>query len=111
MLDVLQQEYLRTARAKGLSELIVTNKHALRNALIPIITVVAAEIPLLLGGSIIIEQVFQWPGIGQLTMEAILSRDYPILMGLNLIAACIVLSINLITDILYAAVDPRISYN
>ncbi|MNE73602.1 Glutathione transport system permease protein GsiC [compost metagenome] len=111
MLDVLQQEYLRTARAKGLSEFIVTNKHALRNALIPIITVVGAEIPLLLGGSIIIEQVFQWPGIGQLTMEAILSRDYPILMGLNLIAACIVLSINLITDILYAAVDPRISYN
>ncbi|MNZ23831.1 peptide/nickel transport system permease protein [Fontibacillus panacisegetis] len=111
MLDVLQQEYLRTARAKGLSEFIVTNKHALRNALIPIITVVGAEIPLLLGGSIIIEQVFQWPGIGQLTMEAILSRDYPTLMGLNLVAACIVLSTNLITDILYAAVDPRISYN
>ncbi|MNI39911.1 Glutathione transport system permease protein GsiC [compost metagenome] len=111
MLDVLQQEYLRTARAKGLSEFIVTNKHALRNALIPIITVVGAEIPLLLGGSIIIEQVFQWPGIGQLTMEAILSRDYPTLMGLNLVAACIVLSTNLITDLLYAAVDPRISYN
>lgn len=111
MLDVLQQEYLRTARAKGLSEFIVTNKHAFRNALIPIITVVGAEIPLLLGGSIIIEQVFQWPGIGQLTMEAILSRDYPTLMGLNLVAACIVLSINLITDILYAVVDPRISYN
>ncbi|KOP67310.1 peptide permease [Bacillus sp. FJAT-18019] len=111
MLDVLQQEYLRTARAKGLSEFIVTNKHALRNALIPIISVIGAEIPLLLGGSIIIEQVFQWPGIGQLTMEAILSRDYPTLMGLNLIAACIVLSINLITDILYAVVDPRISYN
>ncbi|MNW36434.1 Glutathione transport system permease protein GsiC [compost metagenome] len=111
MLDVLQQEYLRTARAKGLSEFIVTNKHALRNALIPIITVVGAEIPLLLGGSIIIEQVFQWSGIGQLTMEAILSRDYPTLMGLNLVAACIVLSTNLITDILYAAVDPRISYN
>lgn len=111
MLDVLQQEYLRTARAKGLSEFIVTNKHALRNALIPIISVIGAEIPLLLGGSIIIEQVFQWPGVGQLTMEAILSRDYPTLMGLNLIAACIVLSINLMTDILYAVVDPRISYN
>lgn len=111
MLDVLQQDYLRTARAKGLSEFMVTNKHALRNALIPIITVVGAEIPLLLGGSIIMEQVFQWPGIGQLTMEAILSRDYPTLMGLNLIAACIVLSMNLVTDILYATVDPRISYS
>ncbi|CAH1203675.1 Glutathione transport system permease protein GsiC [Paenibacillus plantiphilus] len=111
MLDVLQQDYLRTARAKGLSEFMVTNKHALRNALIPIITVVGAEIPLLLGGSIIMEQVFQWPGIGQLTMEAILSRDYPTLMGLNLIAACIVLSMNLVTDILYATVDPRITYS
>lgn len=111
MLDVLQQDYLRTARAKGLSEFIVTNKHALRNALIPIVTVIGAEIPLLLGGSIIIEQVFQWPGIGQLTMEAILSRDYPTLMGLNLVAACVVLMINLLTDILYAVVDPRISYS
>ncbi|MBW7475347.1 ABC transporter permease [Paenibacillus oenotherae] len=110
MVDVLHQDYLRTARAKGLSEFRVTAKHALRNALIPIIAVIGAEIPLLLGGSIIIEQVFQWPGIGQLTMEAILSRDYPTLMGLNIAAACIVLTTNLITDIMYAAVDPRISY-
>ncbi|GKU79134.1 ABC transporter permease [Paenibacillus sp. L3-i20] len=110
MLDVLEQDYLRTARAKGLSEFVVTNKHALRNALIPIITVIGAEIPLLLGGSIIIEQVFQWPGIGQLTMEAILARDYPILMGLNLVAACVVLSTNLFSDILYAMADPRIKY-
>ncbi|MFC4777978.1 ABC transporter permease [Paenibacillus sp. GCM10023252] len=111
MLDVLQQDYLRTARAKGLREAVVTNKHALRNALIPIITIVGTEIPLLLGGSIIIEQVFQWPGIGQLTMEAILSRDYPTLMGLNLAAACIVLSTNLVIDILYAWADPRITYS
>lgn len=110
MLEVLGQDYLRTARAKGLRELAVTNKHALRNALIPVIAVVGAEIPLLLGGSIVIEQVFQWPGIGQLTMEAILSRDYPILMGLNLIAACVVLLTNLFTDVLYAAADPRITY-
>jgi peptide/nickel transport system permease protein len=111
MLDVLNQDYLRTARAKGLSEFMVTNKHALRNALIPIITVVGTEIPLLLGGSIIIEQVFQWPGIGQLTMESILSRDYPTLMGLNIIAACVVLSTNLFTDIIYSMVDPRIKYS
>ncbi|USB31670.1 ABC transporter permease [Paenibacillus sp. YPG26] len=110
MLEVLDQDFLRTARAKGLRELVVTNKHALRNALIPVIAVVGAEIPLLLGGSIVIEQVFQWPGIGQLTMEAILSRDYPVLMGLNLIAACVVLLINLFTDVLYAAADPRITY-
>jgi peptide/nickel transport system permease protein len=111
MLDVLHQDYLRTARAKGLSEFVVTNKHALRNALIPIITVVGTEIPLLLGGSIIIEQVFQWPGIGQLTMESILSRDYPTLMGLNIVAACVVLSTNLFTDIIYSIVDPRIKYS
>ncbi|WP_182914235.1 ABC transporter permease [Paenibacillus sp. 1011MAR3C5] len=111
MLDVLQQDYLRTARAKGLSEWTVTNRHALRNALIPIIAVIGAEIPFLLGGSIIIEQVFQWPGIGQLTMEAILSRDYPTLMGLNLAAACVVLLTNLIMDVLYAAADPRIEFN
>ncbi|WP_206098777.1 ABC transporter permease [Paenibacillus paeoniae] len=111
MLDVLKQDYLRTARAKGLTEWSVTNRHALRNALIPIIAVIGAEIPLLLGGSIIIEQVFQWPGLGQLTMEAILSRDYPTLMGINLVAACVVLLTNLIIDVLYATADPRIEFN
>ncbi len=110
MLDVLKMDYLRTANSKGLHPFHVINKHALRNALIPIITVVAMEIPLLLGGSILIEQIFQWPGIGQLTIQSILSRDYPILMGLNLVAALIVLSTNLLTDLLYAAADPRIQY-
>ncbi|KQX49260.1 peptide permease [Paenibacillus sp. Root444D2] len=111
MLDVLKQDYLRTAQSKGLHPFIVTNKHALRNALIPIITVVGMEIPLLLGGSILIEQIFQWPGIGQLTIQSILSRDYPTLMGLNLVAAFIVLVTNLLTDLLYSAADPRINYN
>ena len=111
MLDVLKQDYLRTARAKGLHAFIVTNKHALRNALVPIITVFGMEIPLLLGGSIIIEQIFQWPGIGQLTMQSILSRDYPTLMGLNFIAAIIVLATNLFMDILYFVADPRVKYN
>ncbi|WP_286154963.1 ABC transporter permease [Bacillus sp. FJAT-27264] len=110
MLDVMNMDYLRTANSKGLHPFIVTNKHALRNALIPIITVVGMEIPLLLGGSILIEQIFQWPGIGQLTIQSILSRDYPILMGLNLVAALIVLTTNLLTDLLYAAADPRIKY-
>ncbi|RUS48761.1 ABC transporter permease [Cohnella sp. AR92] len=111
MLDVLKQDYLRTARAKGVREFIVTNKHALRNALLPIITVFGMEIPLLLGGSILIEQIFQWPGIGQLTMQSILSRDYPILMALNLVAAVVVLATNLLIDILYSIADPRIKYS
>lgn len=111
MLDILGQDYLRTARSKGLKEFIVTNKHALRNALIPIITVVGLEIPLLLGGAIVTEQIFQWPGIGQLTIQSILSRDYPVLMALNLLAAFMVLVGNLLTDIMYSVADPRIKYN
>ena len=110
VLETLGQDYLRTARAKGLREFIVINKHGLRNALIPIITVIGLEIPLLLGGAVIIEQIFQWPGIGQLTISSIMSRDYPTLMGLNLLAAVIVVSANLLTDIVYSLVDPRIKY-
>lgn len=108
MLDVLKQDYLRTARAKGVHEFWVTNKHALRNALLPVITVVGLEIPILLGGAIITEQIFQWPGIGQLTLQSMMSRDYPTIMALNLIAAVAVLGANLLTDILYSAADPRI---
>ncbi|EST53550.1 peptide ABC transporter permease [Brevibacillus panacihumi W25] len=111
MLEILGQDYLRTARAKGLREFVVTNRHALRNALIPIITVVGMEIPLLLGGAVITEQIFQWPGIGQLTMQSIMSRDYPTMMALNLLAAVMVLFSNLVMDILYSVADPRIKYN
>jgi peptide/nickel transport system permease protein len=111
MLDVLKQDYLRTARSKGLHEFIVTNKHALRNALLPVITVVGMEIPILFGGAIITEQIFQWPGIGQLTLQSILSRDYSTLMGLNLVAAFVVLMANFLTDIAYSVADPRIKYN
>lgn len=111
MLEILEQDYLRTARAKGLAEAIVINRHALRNGLIPIITIVGLEIATLLGGAVITEQIFSWPGIGQLTMESVMSRDYPTLMGLNLMAAVIVLVVNLLTDIAYSFVDPRIRYN
>ncbi|HYK56085.1 MAG TPA: ABC transporter permease, partial [Flavisolibacter sp.] len=111
MLEVLGQDYLRTARAKGLREFIVTNKHALRNALIPIITVIGLEIPMLIGGAVITEQIFQWPGLGQLTIQSIGSRDYPTLMALNFMAAIAVLFSNLLTDILYSVADPRIKYN
>ncbi|WP_256760563.1 ABC transporter permease [Cohnella sp. WQ 127256] len=108
MLEIMGQDYLRTARAKGLREFLVVNKHAMRNALIPIVTVLGMEIPILFGGAVVIEQIFSWPGIGQMTMSAILSRDYSMIMGLNLVAACIVIAANLITDIAYALVDPRI---
>lgn len=108
MLDVLGQDYLRTARAKGLREFIVTNKHALKNALIPIITVIGLELPLLIGGAVITEQVFQWPGMGLLTIQSIMSRDYPTLMAINLLTAIIVLVANFSTDLLYSVADPRI---
>ncbi|GAF63439.1 dipeptide ABC transporter permease protein [Bacillus sp. TS-2] len=111
ILEVLGQDYLRTARAKGLHEWVVIVKHALRNGLIPIITIIGLDIPVLFGGAVITEQVFQWPGMGQLMIQSIGSRDYSTLMALNLLIAVVVLSVNTITDMLYAVVDPRIKYN
>lgn len=110
MLEVLGQDYLRTAYAKGVKPFFVVAKHGFRNALIPVITVVGLDVSILIGGSVITEKMFQWPGMGQLTMQAILSRDYPVLMAVNLCAAVLVLTINLITDILYSFADPRIRY-
>ena len=111
VLEILQQDYLRTARAKGIGHFRVINKHALRNALVPIVTVIGMEIPALFGGAVIIEQVFSWPGLGLMTMSAITSRDYPVIMGVCLLSAVVVLVANLVTDILYALVDPTISLN
>jgi peptide/nickel transport system permease protein len=108
MLDVIRQDYVRTARAAGLSEWSVTFRHALRNALLPLITMLGLMIPRLFAGVVIIEQIFQWPGMGRLAIEAILSRDYPVLMGLTLSSAVAVLVGNLLADILYAMADPRI---
>ena len=108
MLEILQQDYLRTARAKGIGRFRVIYKHALRNALIPIVTVIGMQIPMLFGGAIIIEQVFSWPGLGLMTMSAIGNRDYPVIMGVCLLSAVVVLLGNLVTDILYALVDPTI---
>ena len=108
MLEILQQDYLRTAKAKGIGRFLVINKHALRNALIPIITVIGMEIPVLFGGQVIIEQVFSWPGLGLMTMSAITNRDYPVIMGVCLLSAIVVLAANLIADILYALADPTI---
>ena len=108
MLDILNREYLRTVRGKGVGRFLVIWKHALRNALIPIITVIGMEIPGLFGGSIIIEQVFSWPGLGLMTMNAILSRDYSVIMAVCLLSAVVVLLANLVTDLLYAAADPTV---
>jgi peptide/nickel transport system permease protein len=108
MLDVIHQDYVRTARAKGLSERVVIYGHALRNALIPVITLAGVQFPFLLGGAIITEQIFNWPGMGRLAVEAINQRDYPTIMGLNFLAAIMVIFGNLFADVMYGVVDPRI---
>ena len=110
MLEVVRQDYVRTAKAKGLSEETVYYKHALRNALLPIITIFGFLIPDLIGGSIIMETVFAWPGIGRLSYQAVLARDYPVVMTILTISAVLTLIGNFIADILYGIADPRIRY-
>ena len=110
MLDVLHQDYVRTARAKGLVERIVVVKHALKNALLPVITVIGGQLGGLLGGAILTETIFSWPGMGTWTYQAILARDYPIVQASVLVSATIFVFVNLIVDILYAVLDPRIRY-
>lgn len=108
MLEVVRQDYIRTARAKGLKEKVVIYKHALRNALIPVITILGMWLPGLFGGAILTEQIFGWPGIGRITLQAVNDRDYTLLMGFNMLIALLTLLGNLLADITYAAVDPRI---
>jgi len=108
MIDVIKQDYIRTARAKGLSERRVLFTHALRNALLPAITLVGFELPALFGGSLIIERIFNWPGIGQLYMQSFTVRDYPLLMGFTMFIAVLTVIGTLLSDILYHAADPRV---
>jgi peptide/nickel transport system permease protein len=108
MLEVIHQDFIRTARAKGLSESKVIFKHALRNALIPIITLVGLYLPFLLSGAVLVETIFAWPGMGRAIVEAILARDYPMVMATSFVIAAIVVLGNLLSDVLYAVVDPRI---
>jgi peptide/nickel transport system permease protein len=108
MLEVIAQDYVRTARAKGLPEDQVIYHHALRNALLPFVTMFGLMLPGLIGGSVIIEQIFAWPGLGRLGYDAILSRDFPVILTLNLFAAALTLAGTFLSDLLYAAVDPRI---
>ena len=111
MLEVVRQDYIRTARSKGLAEKTIIFKHALRNSLIPIVTMLASLLPAMISGSIIIETIFSIPGMGLLGYEAIMSRDYPIVMAVFTISSVLTLFGILIADILYSVVDPRITFN
>jgi peptide/nickel transport system permease protein len=110
MLEEIQQDYIRTARAKGLPEYVVFFRHALRNGLLPVITILGLQAGALLAGAIITESVFAWPGLGRLTVQAINARDYPLLQGCILTIALSYILINLLTDAIYSVVDPRIRY-
>jgi peptide/nickel transport system permease protein len=110
MLEVLRQDYIRTAWAKGLKERVVVTRHALRNAIIPVITIIGMQIPMVIGGSVIIEQLFNLPGLGRLMLTALQERDYPTISGINLFVAVFVIIINILVDVSYGWLDPRIHY-
>lgn len=111
MLEVLRQDYIRTAWAKGLSEKVVVIRHAVKNSMIPVITLLGVLVPILFGGTVIIEQIFQLPGIGQLLFDAVQQRDYPIITGVFLVIGCIVITANLLVDLCYGYLDPRVRYD
>lgn len=110
MVEVLRQDYIRTARAKGLASRVVIFKHAMRNALIPVVTLFGLSIPILLGGAAVTETIFSWPGLGFLGVQAVITRDYPTVLAFVMIGGILVVLGNLVADVLYAAVDPRIKY-
>ena len=111
MLEVLRQDYVRTARSKGLKERVVITRHAIKNALIPIVTLVGMQLPILVGGSVIMETIFNLPGLGGLLVNALTERDYPVVSGVNLVFACVVLLSNLFIDMIYPYLDPRVRYS
>lgn len=111
LLDVLNEEYIAAARARGFSGWTVVRRHALRNAMIPIITIYGMSLPLLLGGATIVETIFAWPGMGRLTVDAVLGRDYPVILATTTVAAVLTVVGNILADVGYAAVDPRVSYD
>jgi peptide/nickel transport system permease protein len=110
MLEVMREDYIRTARAKGLSKLIVVIRHALKNALIPVLIIIGLQLAFLVGGTVIMESIFVLPGMGKYLIDAISWRDYPVVQGINLILCSVIISINLIVDLLYGFIDPRIRY-
>jgi peptide/nickel transport system permease protein len=111
MLEVISQDYMVTAQAKGLRRRIQIYRHALRNALIPVITVIGLSIPMVIVGAVFLETIFNWPGMGRLYYNAVIARDYPVIMGANLLIALVVLGANLVIDIIYSVVDPRVRYD
>jgi peptide/nickel transport system permease protein len=110
VLDVIRLDYVTTARSKGLAERVVVVKHVVRNALIPVVTLVALQMPAVFGGAIVTEQIFRVPGIGSLLISAIQANDTPVIMGVTFVFACLVILCNLLADIVYGWLDPRIAY-
>ena len=110
MLEVLRQDYIRTAWSKGLKERVVVVRHALKNAFIPVVTLVGMQLPLLVGGSVIMENIFNLPGLGRLILDSLTERDYPVVSGINLFFATVVLGFNLMIDLIYPYLDPRVRY-
>jgi len=108
MLETLQSDFVRTARSKGLSERVVVYKHALRNAVIPVVTVAGLQFGTLLSGALIVETIFDWPGLGRLTFDSVLARDAPVLLGVLMLSSLLVIAANLLTDVVYRLIDPRI---
>ncbi len=111
MLEVLRQDFIRTAWSKGLKETVVVVRHAIKNALIPVVSLVGLQLPILVGGSVIMENIFNLPGLGRLMVHALSDRDYPVVSGINLFFATGVVGINLLIDLVYAVVDPRVRYD
>ena len=111
MLEVLRQDYIRTAWAKGLGERVVVIRHAIKNTLIPVVTLVGLQLPILVGGAVIMENIFNLPGLGRLMLDALRDRDYPVVQGTNLFFGVAVLAINLLIDLVYAVLDPRVRYD
>ena len=108
MLEVLGSDYVKLARLKGMPETVVIAKHALKNAMIPILTLAGLQLVLMINVAVVVEVIFQWPGVGSLLIEALLGRDFPVVQGTVLMAGAMIVGINLLIDVLYAAVDPRI---
>jgi ABC-type dipeptide/oligopeptide/nickel transport system permease component len=111
MLDVLGQDYIRTGRAKGLTHWVVIARHAMKNALIPVVTVAGLQVGWLLGGSVVVEEIFTLPGVGRLVLWAIYQRDYPTVQGAVLVIAVLVMTLNIVVDVIYGFLDPRIRYD
>ena len=110
MLEVLRQDYIRTAWSKGLKEKVVIMRHAVKNALIPVVTLIGLQLPLLVGGSVIMENIFNLPGLGRMFLDSLEARDYPVIQGVNLFFATVVMLIILVIDVIYPYLDPRVRY-